>query len=109
MLVTHGRQSIMTKTQAFIRYIFFCIFFALGAAAILTAIAADEIKDYYQSKDLLNQTQQSNKKIENMLTEYDRQFSYIDNDPNILARLKPAVLGRQPQRDQTAFPVALKK
>jgi len=99
----------MTKTHLFIRYIFFCIFFALGAAAILTAIAADEIRDYYQSRDLLNQTLQSNKKIENMLAEYDRQLSYIDNDPNILARLKPAVLGRQPQRDQTAFPVAPEK
>ncbi|MBN1457228.1 MAG: hypothetical protein JW912_05195 [Sedimentisphaerales bacterium] len=99
----------MTKTQAFIRYMFFCIFFALGAAAMLIAFKADEIKDYYQSKDLLTQTEQSNKKIENMLTEYDRQFSYIDSDPNILARLKPAVLGQQPQRDQTAFPVAPEK
>lgn len=99
----------MTKTQAFIRYIFFCIFFAIGAAAMLIAIKADEIKDYYQSRDLLTQAEQSNKKIENMLAEYDRQLAYIDNDPNILARLKPAVLGQQPQRDQTAFPIAPEK
>jgi hypothetical protein len=99
----------MTKTHVVIRYIFFCIFFALGAAAMLIAIKADEIKDYYQSRDILTQTQQSNKKIETMLTEYDRQFSYIDNDPNVLARLKHAVLGQQPQRDQTAFPTAPEK
>jgi hypothetical protein len=99
----------MTKTQTVTRYIFFCIFFALGTTAMLAAIRADEIKDYYQSRDLLTQTQQSNKKIESMLTEYDRQFSYIDNDPNVLARLKPAVLGQQPQRYQTAFPVAPEK
>jgi hypothetical protein len=96
----------MTKTQAFVRYIFFCIFFAVGIAAIFLSIKAEEIYSLYESSSLLEQTNQANQRLENLNTQYDLQLQTIQRDPNILARLKEVELGQSPQREETVFPDA---
>ncbi len=96
----------MTKTQAFIRYIFFCIFFAIGIAAIFLSIKADEIFSLYESSSLHEQTVAANERLVNLNSEYDMQLETIENDPNIIVRLKGLELGQQPQRKETVFPEA---
>jgi hypothetical protein len=96
----------MTKTQAFIRYIFFCIFFALGIAAIFMSIKGDDIYNLYESNSLLDQTVIANQKLQALNTEYDLQLENIQNDPNILVRLKEVELGQEPHREETVFPDA---
>jgi hypothetical protein len=96
----------MTRTQAFIRYIFFCIFFAVGIAAIFLSIKADEIYNLYESSSLLTQTGAANQRLEDLNTEYDLQLQTIEKDPNIISRLKAIELGEQPHREETVFPDA---
>jgi hypothetical protein len=96
----------MSKTQAFMRYIFFCIFFAVGIAAIFLSIKADEIYSLYESSSLLSQTGAANQRLTDLNTEYDLQLKTIENDPNIISRLKAVELGQQPQRAETVFPDA---
>jgi len=96
----------MSKTHAFIRYIFFCIFFAVGIAVIFLSIKADEIYSLYESSSLLEQTVAANQRLVSLNSEYDMQLQTIENDPNIISRLKAVELGQQPQRDETVFPDA---
>ncbi len=96
----------MTRTQAFIRYIFFCVFFAVGIAAIFLSIKADEIYSLYESSSLLGQTVAANQRLESLNTEYDLQLQTIDSNPNIIGRLKTVELGQQPSREETVFPDA---
>ena len=96
----------MSKTHAFIRYIFFCIFFAVGIAVIFLSIKADEIYSLYESSSLLEQTVIANQRLASLNGAYDMQLQTIENDPNIITRLKGVELGQQPQREETVFPDA---
>ena len=42
--------------MSFLRFVLFCVFFAVGTAAIALSIQADEIQNLYKSKDILAKT-----------------------------------------------------
>lgn len=97
---------LMTRTHAFIRYIFFCIFFAIGTGAMTLAILAEELNDYFQSRALLAKTLSDTKKIEFLTADYKAQLKQIENDPNILARLRHITFGEKLEAQDTVFPEA---
>jgi hypothetical protein len=96
----------MSRTQVVLRYIFFCLFFAIGSGAMTLAILAGEINDYYHSKDLLTETLQQIESIKSLTAQYDAQLSQIEKDPNILSRLKLVTIGEKPHAEDTVFPKA---
>lgn len=96
----------MTRSVAVLRFVFFCIFFAIGSAAMTLGILAGEINDYYHSKDLLTATQQQIENIKTLTAQYDAQLHQIQKDPNILSRLKLVTIGEKPHARDTVFPKA---
>ena len=96
----------MTRSVAVLRFVFFCLFFAIGSAAMTLAILADEINDYYHSKDLLSVTQKQIESIKSLTAQYDAQLRQIEKDPNTLSRLKLVTFGEKPHAEDTAFPKA---
>ena len=97
----------MTRSVSVLRYLFFCLFFAIGSGAMTLAILAGEINDFYRSKDLLTVTQRQIESIKNLTAQYDAQLLQIEKDPNIiLSRLKLITIGEKPYAEDTAFPKA---
>ena len=89
-----------------VRYVLFCLFFAVGAGAVALSILADEMRDYCEGRNLLEKTSADNEDIEFLTIEYEAQIDEIRNDPNILGRLRRVTLGREPSAEDTAFPRA---
>ena len=79
---------------------------AVGIGAIFLSIKAADVYSLYESGSLLEQTGLANERLGNLNTEYDLQLQTIDNDPNIINRLKGIELGQQPEREETVFPNA---
>lgn len=96
----------MTRSVAVLRFVFFCLFFAIGTAAMALGILAGEINDYYHSKDKLTATQKQIENIKSLTAEYDAQLHEIENDPNILSRLRLITFGEKPRAEDTVFPRA---
>jgi hypothetical protein len=92
-----------------VRYVLFCLFFAVGAGAVALAVLADEIRDYCEGRNLLAKTLADNEDIQFLTIEYEAQIDEIRKDPNIIGRLERVTLGRQPGAEDTAFPRASEK
>jgi len=89
-----------------VRYVLFCLFFAVGAGAVALAVLADEIRDYCRGRVLLAETLSENEDIRFLTVEYAAQIDEIRKDPNLIRRLERVTLGRQPDEADTAFPRA---
>ena len=96
----------MTRSVAVLRFVFFCLFFAIGSGVMTLAILAGEINDYYRSKDKLAATQRQIENIKNLTAQYDAQLRQIEKDPNILSRLRQVTFGEKPHAEDTVFPKA---
>ncbi|MHC5060428.1 MAG: hypothetical protein ACYTFK_05020 [Planctomycetota bacterium] len=89
-----------------VRYVLFCLFFAVGAGAVALAVLADEVHNYYEGRSLLEKTLADNENIQFLTIEYEAQIDEIRKDPNIVARLRRVVLGLESSDEDTAFPTA---
>jgi len=96
----------MSKTALFIRYIFFCLFFAIGAGSMTLSFLAPEILENYRSIEQLERTEANNKKLEELIKIYDKQIDMAESDPDILKRLQQKILGTDTPQDDAAFPQA---
>ena len=83
----------MKKAVSILRYLFFCIFFALGASAVALSILSDEITQNYKNAEYLNLIEENSQEIERLIKAYDLQLEQVRNDPGILERLSERILG----------------
>ena len=75
------------------RTFFFIIFVGLGIASLALSMLSEEILDYYTIKLELRQIEESTRKTDVLIADYDALINKIESDPTILKRLGPAVLG----------------
>ncbi len=92
----------MKKTVSIVRYLFFCIFFVVGASAIALSILSDEITQNYKNIENLNLIEENSEKLERLIKAYDLQLEQVMNDPEILERLSRRILGTDSQEDGVA-------
>ena len=60
--------------MTFFRYILFCVFFAIGASAIVLSNLVGEIDDNYKSREELRKIRAENKRLEYLTQEYTLQI-----------------------------------
>ncbi len=100
----------MAKGSAFLRFILFSIFFAIGAGAITVSILIDpEVTGYYENISQLKQIEQGNERIERLMIQYDAQIAQIEKDPNLLGKLRAITLGVSPALEGAIVPKASKE
>jgi hypothetical protein len=97
------KQFILT-----VQFLFFCVFFSIGAGAIVLSILIDpELTTYYSNLQYLEDTRLENETLVSLTDQYQAQIDLITKEPNVLGRLKPLTFGRPPAADeQTAVPTA---
>ncbi len=88
----------------FIRFIFFCVFFSIGLAAITISILVEELHNYYRNYTTVYQIKMSNEKIEKIIPDIERQLQVAKNDPNRISRLRHLIFGEKLKKDNTVFP-----
>ncbi len=97
----------MDKLALTTRFLLFCLFFLIGASAIvLSILARPELENYYNNRAMLDELRKQNKTITQLTTEYDARIKLIETEPNILTRFSTAAFGQKPQAPDTVFPKA---
>ena len=89
-----------------LRFILFCIFFTIGATAIVLSVLAEEIEDYYEQRGVPGLMEADNERIRNLAAKYEDQVAAIKATPSILKNLEHITFGSQPSAEGTTFPNA---
>jgi hypothetical protein len=99
----------MPKIICFVRYISFCLFFAIGILAIAMSILAEEIGTYYSNLDAVAHVKNINAEIKTKITESEMQIAEAEKNPEIIERLKRVTFGLKLEAEDTAFPKASRR
>jgi DNA-directed RNA polymerase sigma subunit (sigma70/sigma32) len=94
----------MQKLENIFRRVFFLVFSAAGICAVALTVLGPEWKSLYQMEAAVKQTEQNNRKIEEIIKDHQMLSAQISKDANILKRLAPLELGEQ--LDEPNQPVA---
>lgn len=92
------------RRQDIVRMFLFVVFFSIGAATLSISILCDDLLEYYHSKELLRAAEESLNRLKSLNTDYDILLPQLEEDPNLIERLKAAVLGTEREDDGTVYP-----
>ena len=96
----------MDMKQSTIRRVLFGAFFVAGATVACLAALAGDLMVYYTSKQQLVSAQRRVELLEQLNADYEALLDQVRQDPNLVKRTAPAVLGTRPQEPNTAHPAA---
>jgi len=95
----------LTRLALTIRFLFFCLFFGVGAGAMTLAILAEpELRDFYLSRRALDEVYAQNEIIKDLTDQYVARIELIEREPNVLDRVRILAFNQPPQREDTVFP-----
>lgn len=85
----------MSRWTLIVRYVFFCLFFTVGAGAITLSILIDpEMTTYFQNRQMLAEIERENAKIKDLTEQYQAQIDLIHSNPDVLRRLEWVTFGK---------------
>jgi len=94
------------QRQGVVLLLFFVVFFSVGAAALGGAVLCDDFIQYCRNKSLLQQSQESLRRLESLNAEYDALLDELQTNPDVLKRIAPVTLGTEPNDPNTIYPKA---
>ena len=80
------------------------MFFGIGISAMTASILCDEIFRYYRNKQLLEYSEQSLDKLQDLNLDYDILLQQLKDDPDFTKRIAPAILGTPPADANAVYP-----
>ncbi|MHC4243341.1 MAG: hypothetical protein ACYS3N_08590 [Planctomycetota bacterium] len=86
--------------------ILFVVFFGIGAASLTISILCDDLVKYYRRKNELVVRLQAVDKLKSINTDYDVLLEQLEDEPNRVKLLAPAVLGTEPEDANAVYPRA---
>jgi hypothetical protein len=90
----------------FVRLLLFVVLFSIGAVALAVAALYPDLLRYYRYNQLLHSAHESVARLESLNKRYDALLKNIEQDPNLLSRAAPAVIGAEPVDTNAVYPRA---
>ena len=94
------------RKQNILRTVLFVVFFSVAAATLTLAILCKDLERYYHNKAVLRLGEEKLEKLKSLNEDYDILLNQVASDPNLVERLGPATLGREPTKADTVYPKA---
>ena len=92
------------KRYTFLRTILFVVFFLVGASALTAVFLYPDLIERYEKKRHDKVLQDHTAHLEKLNDEYDILTHQLQTDPNLIERLRIAILGEEPDTTDTAYP-----
>lgn len=94
------------QSQSILHFLFFVVFFSVGAAALGGAVLCDDLVVYCRNRQIVKEAEQSLERLDALNSEYDALLDQLEKDPNLLKRIAPATLGTAPEDPNAVYPKA---
>jgi len=95
----------MNKSEI-IRIPLFVLFFSVGAAALGLTVLCDDLIRYYRNTQLTEAARKSVEKLTMLNEDYGSLLENIEDDPNFIKRIAPAVSGSEYKDVNAIYPEA---
>ena len=82
------------------------VFFSIGAAAMGITILSEDLVEYYSNRHLANSARKSLENAKAINRDYDDVLKELEQDPNRIKRIAPAVIGAEYQDVNAVYPEA---
>ena len=92
------------QKQKIFGFIFFAVFFGAGAAALVLGILSEELVEHWRNRNTLAEVRGTLEKLRLLNEDYDELLAKIENNPELIERLAPAVLGTDSNEPNTVNP-----
>lgn len=92
------------QRQGILHFLFFVVFFSVGAAALGGAVLCDDLIIYCRNRQFVGGAERSLERLKSLNSEYDALLDELDKDPNLLRRIAPATLGTKPEDPNAIYP-----
>lgn len=96
----------MWRKRDIIRVILFVIFFSIGVAALAGSILSSELLGCYRNRQLEAELQANIEKTKSLIADYDALLQQLEEDPNLIRRIAPVILGAKPPDTNAVYPKA---
>jgi hypothetical protein len=90
--------------QKTIRLVGFIILFGVGMGALAISILCDDLTVYFKNKQDLILAEHELDNLRLLLATHDSLLSQLENDPNMIKRIAPAVLGTLEEDPNVIYP-----
>jgi hypothetical protein len=90
--------------QNTVRLLLFAGILTLGATVVCISALCDDLVQYYADRQRLVEARKMVDLLEKLNADYDALLQQIRQDPNLIRRIAPAMLGTAPQDANTAHP-----
>ncbi len=94
------------QSQSILHFLFFVVFFSVGAAALGGAVLCDDLILYCRNRRLISTAELSLNRLDSLNQEYDALLDELEKDPNLVKRIAPATLGTGPGDPNAVYPKA---
>ncbi|MHC4637458.1 MAG: hypothetical protein ACYTBP_11235 [Planctomycetota bacterium] len=88
------------QEKGVLRLFFFLLFFTVGAGALGLSILVEDLTGYYSNKQYLKTSEEAIERLKLLNEEYDTLLNHLEEDPNLLDRIVPMVLGVPPDANE---------
>jgi hypothetical protein len=94
----------MMQGQGVLHFLFFVVFFSVGAAALGGAVLCDDLIVYRRNQQLIRDAERSLERLRSLNSEYDALLEQLEKNPDLLRRIAPATLGTEPEDPNAIYP-----
>ena len=94
------------RWQNILQTLVFVVFFSIGAAATSISILCGDLSQYYHNRQLLKEAEAALDRLESLNADYDVLLQQLEEDPNRIKRIAPAIIGIDRQDTNTIYPKA---
>ena len=91
--------------QSLIRTVVFFVLFGVGSGSIALSALCDDLVLYFKNKQALAVLAQETNSIADLVEIHDGLLRQIEEDPNMIKRIAPAVLGTPPMDPNATYPL----
>lgn len=88
-----------------IRIVAFFITFGVGAGTLTLSVLCDDLIAYFSNKQLLTHEREKLASVQEKVEVYDALLTNVKEDPDVVERIAPAVLGLESDDPNTAYPL----
>lgn len=100
------RHQDLLLMQNAIRLVGFTVLFGVGMSALAISILCDDLTVYYKNKQDLILAEHELDNLRVLIATHDSLLTQLENDPNMLKRIAPAVLGTVEEDPNVIYPGA---
>ncbi len=90
--------------QEFLKTVFFTVFFAIGAGALVLSLLSERLMVNYQNRQSLQQIHKNIDRLESLNNDYNALLINVEKDPNLLKRVATVTFGIEPNDPNTVYP-----